>query len=104
MYLETAERYRLENLTPETFEKFLPYAIIFGVEKNWGKAFAGMEMAPPNWYVGSAVSSGGFSAPSFSSSFSASFASSSTSSGGGGASGGGGSAGGGGGGGGGGAS
>ncbi len=103
MYLETAERYRLQNLTPETFEKFLPYAIIFGVEKEWGKAFAGLEMIPPHWYAGSSAV-GGFSASSFSSSFSASFVSSFASSGGGGASGGGGSAGGGGGGGGGGAS
>jgi uncharacterized membrane protein len=37
-YLQTAERYRLQNLTPEIFERFLPYAIILGVEKEWGNA------------------------------------------------------------------
>ncbi len=114
MYLQTAERYRMQNLTPEIFEKYLPYAIIFGVEKKWGKAFDSLNIPPPSWYVGSYagamtgsnISSGasGFSAGAFSSSFSSSFTSAFSSSGGGGASGGGGSAGGGGGGGGGGAS
>jgi uncharacterized membrane protein len=41
LYLETAERYRMQNLTPETFEKYLPYAIIFGVEKNGDKLLMG---------------------------------------------------------------
>ena len=112
LYLETAERYRLENLTPETFEKYLPYAIIFGVEKKWGQAFETLALEPPRWYghtaaipgasFGGAV--GGFSAATFSSSFGASFASAFASAGGSSSSSGGGSAGGGGGGGGGGAS
>lgn len=112
LYLETAEKNRMQNLTPEIFEKYLPYAIIFGVEKKWGKAFGDIAMPQPTWYSGSAMgtgtsltSSGGFSASAFSSSFSSSFSSAfSSAGGGGGASGGGGGAGGGGGGGGGGAS
>jgi uncharacterized membrane protein len=114
LYLETAEKYRMQNLTPETFEKYLPYAIIFGVEKQWGKAFEGITIQPPSWYGSSSgfasVSNGGgnfsssFSAGAFSTSFASSFSSAFSSSGGGGASGGGGGAGGGGGGGGGGAS
>ncbi|HLM84421.1 MAG TPA: DUF2207 domain-containing protein [Candidatus Bathyarchaeia archaeon] len=110
LYLETAEKYRLQNLTPDLFEKYLPYAIIFGVEKKWAKNFDSLNMQPPEWYGGSAGISGSgaasFSASSFTSSFSASFASSFSSSGAGGAGGaggGGGGAGGGGGGGGGGA-
>lgn len=112
LYLETAEKYRLQNLTPDLFEKYLPYAIIFGVEKKWGEAFRGINVPKPNWYGGRATSfsggsnSGGlgsFSASMFSASFSSSFTSAFASSGGG-ASGGGGGAGGGGGGGGGGAS
>ncbi len=113
LYLKTAERYRLQNLTPDLFEKFLPYAMIFGVEKEWGKAFASISVLPPDWYSNSGVgiasgsaltsNSSGFSASTFSASFSSSFSSAFSSSGGGG-SGGGGSAGGGGGGGGGGAS
>ncbi len=111
LYLETAERYRMQNLTPETFEKYLSYAIIFGVEKKWGKAFEGISVENPSWYsgsssgVGSNLVSSGFSAAAFSSSFASSFSSAFASSGGSsGSSGGGGSAGGGGGGGGGGAS
>ncbi len=109
LYLETAEKYRLQNLTPDMFERYLPYAIIFGVEKKWGKAFANMTLESPSWYGGTTgmtgvAASSGFSAVSFSSSFGASFSSAFSSAGGGGASSGGGSAGGGGGGGGGGAS
>ncbi len=109
LYLETAEKYRLQNLTPDMFEKYLPYAIIFGVEKKWGKAFENMTLESPDWYGGTigmtgVAASSSFSAASFSSSFGASFSSSFSSAGGGGASSGGGSAGGGGGGGGGGAS
>ncbi|MEK9181148.1 MAG: hypothetical protein AAB871_02855, partial [Patescibacteria group bacterium] len=107
LYLATAEKYRLQNLTPDLFEKFLPYAIIFSVEKKWGRAFAHLSMAPPNWYgsIGSVHSAspsvngvGGFSAAAFSASFASSFTSAFSSSAGSGASGGGGSAGGGGGG------
>lgn len=80
LYLETAEQYRLQNLTPETFEKYLPYAMIFGVEKQWGRAFEAINMLPPSWYqrAGGAPIGGGaasFSPSSFSSSFSSSFAS-----------------------------
>jgi len=113
IYLATAEKFRLQDLTPETFERFLPYAIIFGVEKQWARAFepvrdalrgdagGGMGVGSPSWYSGGSV--GTFSPTTFSASFASSFASAFSNSSGGGASGGGGSAGGGGGGGGGGA-
>ncbi len=106
LYLHTAERYRMQNLTPEIFEKYLPFAILFKIEKYWANAFATQVMSPPAWYVGHGVYSGGganssgFSATTFSASFSSSFASafaaSSSSSGSGGSSGGGGGGGGGG--------
>lgn len=108
MFLETAERYRLQDLTPDTFEKYLPYAMIFGVEKKWAKAFESLNIQQPSWYassagahgfVGGTVAGGGFSPSAFSSSFSSSFASafhSSTGGGGGGSAGGGGGGGGGG--------
>ncbi|MES2409776.1 MAG: DUF2207 domain-containing protein [Patescibacteria group bacterium] len=112
MYLRTAERYRMQKLTPETFEKYLPYAMIFGVEKQWAKAFESLNMSSPTWYsagvyggVGSSQPApGSFSPVAFSTSFATSFSSSFNSSGASGGSGGGGGAGGGGGGGGGGAS
>ena len=38
--------------TPEMFEKFLPYAMAFGVEKNWASAFDDIFRSPPDWYRG----------------------------------------------------
>lgn len=39
---------------PEMFDKFLPYAMAFGVEKKWARAFEGIYTEPPRWYVGPA--------------------------------------------------
>jgi uncharacterized membrane protein YgcG len=52
MYMETAEKYRVQNLTPETFEKFLPYAIVFGIEKQWAEKFKDIYKGTPDWYEG----------------------------------------------------
>ena len=51
-YLGRAERDRLKLATPDTFEKFLPYAMALGVEEQWAKAFEGLYTTPPEWYVG----------------------------------------------------
>ncbi len=108
LFLEVTEKDRMKNLTPEMFEKFLPYAMVFGVEKEWAAKFESLNLSQPEWYHSNAAfvagSGSSFSPSGFASGFSASFASTFASSGGGGASGGGGGAGGGGGGGGGGAS
>ena len=34
------------------FEKLLPYAVAFGVEKAWAKRFEGMDLKNPDWYEG----------------------------------------------------
>ena len=114
LYLKTAEKYRMQNLTPDMFEKYLPYAMIFGIEKQWAQAFEAMHLREPGWYGTSGytagafssgdLSGGAFSPALFSTSFSSSFTSAFASSGASGAASGGGGAGGGGGGGGGGAS
>jgi len=44
---------RIKRMPPDTFEKFLPYAMAFGVEQHWAKAFQGLITEPPSWYVGS---------------------------------------------------
>jgi len=44
---------RIKRMPPDTFEKFLPYAMAFGVEHFWAKAFEGLITEPPSWYVGS---------------------------------------------------
>jgi hypothetical protein len=90
LYLETAEKYRMQNLTPEIFEKYLPYAIIFGVEKKWAKAFDSIVKSEPSWYghsrtlniaSSSSIGQSNFSASSFSTSFTSSFISAFSSSG-----------------------
>lgn len=61
------------------FEKLLPYAIAFGVEKQWAKRFETFDLKNPDWYTGS--SSRHFSAAILATSLSNSynsFASSST--------------------------
>jgi uncharacterized membrane protein len=48
-----AERFNKMIKTPQMFEKFLPFAMALGVEKNWSKAFQGIMTQPPQWYRGS---------------------------------------------------
>jgi len=54
-----SDRFARVIKTPEMFERFLPYAMAFGVEKKWAHAFADIVREPPTWYVG--ASPGGFS-------------------------------------------
>lgn len=35
------------------FDRFLPYAMAFGIAHLWAKAFDGLQMKPPEWYDGS---------------------------------------------------
>lgn len=49
-YLQVAERFRLGACTPETFEKYLSYAMVFGVEKQWAARFADIYKNQPDWY------------------------------------------------------
>jgi len=51
-HVET-DRFNRTIKTPQMFEKFLPFAMAFGVEKNWSKAFDGILTQPPGWYRGS---------------------------------------------------
>jgi uncharacterized membrane protein YgcG len=48
-----SDRFNRMIKTPEMFEKFLPFAMALGVEKNWSKAFQGILKEPPQWYRGS---------------------------------------------------
>lgn len=81
LYLSTAEQHRLDimhppDMTPQIFEKYLPYAMALGVENKWSNKFAqhlkssGKDYErsdySPNWYSGGrfdlSSSSNGFSA------------------------------------------
>jgi uncharacterized membrane protein len=48
-----SDRFNRMIKTPQMFEKFLPFAMALGVEKNWSKAFQDILKEPPNWYRGS---------------------------------------------------
>jgi uncharacterized membrane protein len=48
-----SDRFNRTIKTPEMFEKFLPFAMALGVEKNWSRAFQGIMTQPPQWYRGS---------------------------------------------------
>ena len=46
------ERYKFYNApqkTPEEFMRFLPYAIVFRVEKKWAKQFKDINLSKPEW-------------------------------------------------------
>jgi uncharacterized membrane protein len=96
MFLNTTEKERLEALnppqvTPEVFEKFLPYAIALDCENQWSKKFAAEAAAAaaagdtrygyagysPIWYSGGNY--GGFSSAAFASGLGASLAASAAS-------------------------
>jgi len=47
-----SDRFNRMIKTPEMFEKFLPFAMALGVERNWSKAFANIYTQPPSWYQG----------------------------------------------------
>jgi hypothetical protein len=56
------ERYKKMITSPEMFERYLPYAIAFGVETTWAGAFEGIYRTSPDWYTGG---TGTFSATAF---------------------------------------
>jgi uncharacterized membrane protein YgcG len=53
-FLTHVESDRIDRMmkTPETFEKFLPFAMALGVEKKWVGAFQHIYSEPPSWYQG----------------------------------------------------
>lgn len=53
-FLERVEtdRYRKMITSPELFERYLPFAMAFGVEEKWAKAFEDIYRDPPSWYTG----------------------------------------------------
>ena len=46
------DRFKRMITSPELFEKYLPYAMAFGVEEKWANAFKDIFREPPQWYTG----------------------------------------------------
>jgi uncharacterized membrane protein len=66
LYLNRAEKYRLQWQEKENlFEKFLPYAMVFGVADKWTQAFKDMSLPPPKWLESGTFIAGHFDAGRF---------------------------------------
>ena len=50
-FMNRVDADRIKRMPPDTFEKFLPYAMALGVEHHWAQAFDGIVKDPPTWYV-----------------------------------------------------
>jgi uncharacterized membrane protein YgcG len=50
-FMNRVDKDRIQRMPPDTFEKFLPYAMALGVEHHWAQAFDGIVKDPPTWYV-----------------------------------------------------
>ncbi len=64
-FMNRVDADRLKRMPPDTFEKYLPYAMALGVEHRWAAAFAGIVQNPPRWYVGPSAYPGGIFNPVF---------------------------------------
>lgn len=52
-FLFRADRYKFKWQEKENiFEKYLPYALMFGITTQWAKNFEGIYKQPPDWYQG----------------------------------------------------
>lgn len=49
------DRYKFHNApekSPQQFMEYLPYAVAFGVEKEWAEVFKDIDIGSPGWYQG----------------------------------------------------
>lgn len=51
-YLSDIERYDKVAESKEIFDKYLPYAVAFGLEQSWVNKFASVGVEQPSWYGG----------------------------------------------------
>jgi uncharacterized membrane protein len=50
-FIRRVDADRLKRMPPDTFEKYLPFAMALGIEQIWAHKFAGLIQNPPAWYV-----------------------------------------------------
>ena len=58
-YLENIEKYTNVAEAKELFDKYLPYAIAFGLEKSWIDTFSQAGAPAPGWYLPPIIIGGG---------------------------------------------
>jgi uncharacterized membrane protein YgcG len=49
-YLDEIERYENVAEAKEIFNRYLPYAVAFGLERSWVRKFASVDAPAPGWY------------------------------------------------------
>lgn len=64
-YLEHIEKYTDVAGAKDQFEKYLPYAVAFGLDKTWVDKFAAVDTPAPAWYFPPPTVARGFSQPSY---------------------------------------
>jgi len=50
-YLQNLEKYTKVEEAADIFERYLPYAVAFGLERSWLQKFARVEAPPPTWWI-----------------------------------------------------
>jgi uncharacterized membrane protein len=50
-FMNRVDADRIKRMPPDTFEKYLPFAMALGVEHHWASVFQGLIQQPPQWYV-----------------------------------------------------
>ncbi|MHB1343151.1 MAG: DUF2207 family protein [Thermoleophilia bacterium] len=50
-YLRDLNRFKDLQTAQDTFERFLPYAVAFGVERDWARRFDGLSVPAPGWMI-----------------------------------------------------
>jgi predicted membrane protein DUF2207 len=51
-YLESIEKYEKLDQAKDIFDRYLPYAVAFGIEHSWVQKFASVHQPTPGWFDG----------------------------------------------------
>ena len=49
-FMNSVEADRMQRITPDLFDQYLPYAVALGVEHHWSAAFSTVSAGPPLWW------------------------------------------------------
>ena len=50
-YLQNVEKYADLKTATDQYEKYLPFAIAFGLDRSWTQKFAAVDTPAPTWYI-----------------------------------------------------
>lgn len=58
LFLSKTDRFGFGDIDEQLFAKYLPYATVMGVEKEWAERFSALKIEPPDWYRGTGYGTG----------------------------------------------